>query len=886
MTATGTWKLEAQDAAPQDSGFLSGWSLSFLTVRTFGNVISGNFIGTDAAGAAALASPNGVVIDQSPANVVGGTTSGARNLISGAAGQGAGNGVLISGSLSIQNNIQGNYIGTNVAGASGIPNEHAGVQISGASSCLVGGTAAGAGNLVSGNGAWGVRADQSDHVNVMGNLVGTTASGTVAIGNGAQQSGGAAVSMVDGIANTVGGSVAAARNVISGNAGQTGLQFYDSNHVCCEGDAAFGNYIGTDISGTQALPNQTGVDLRSRGAVFGGPGPGEGNVVSGNTIIGIDVGSAAVGGVIAGNIIGLDRTGSSPLGNHAGVVLDGTSITIGGSSAGSANTIAGNLDVGIAVETSCSSDADQPVSTDTPKAIPDLATITSSIVEPVDGLISDFDVRLNLTHTYDSDLILTLIGPDGTRVVLSNRHGGSGDNYTNTVFEAQYGTPIGAGTPPFTGTFLPDEPLPVFLGESTQGTWTLEISDVAGGDVGTLWSWSLVFSTNDPTDETIIGNFIGTNAAGASGLGNMTSGIEVGSACGLQIGGMSSGEGNVISGNGGHGLRLIPLAPTPSIAIQGNLIGVKPDGVTPLGNGGSGVFAAGAIGTIGGPIAAAGNVVAYNAGPGVSIGDTNNAKQASIRANSIHHNGGLGIDLRLDGVSLNDTYDGDGGANLLQNFPVVTSVAPFFSGTQISGTLSSALNAKFMIDVYASVQGDPSGYGEGQTWLGNVQTVTDGTGSATWSLLSPAAGLHFVTATATDFVGNTSEFSGALSSPMEASSPQDMKVVPNGGSSLKLTYTPACGATNHVVYWGLAGPTSIGTGGPVWIDSACALGTSGTAVFDPGTPPAGKYFYFVIVGDNAFQEGSYGKESSGVERPEAVRIGACDLPQILPQTCQ
>jgi len=333
-------------------------------------------------------------------------------------------------------------------------------------------------------------------------------------------------------------------------------------------------------------------------------------------------------------------------------------------------------------------------------------------------------------------------------------------------------------------------------------------------------------------------------------------------------------------------MRISSSSPLATVAIQGNLIGVKPDGITPLGNGRAGISTLGMIGTIGGAIVPAGNAIAYNAGAGVSVSAINWPRQAAIRLNSIHDNGGLGIDLDSNGVTPNDPNDDDGGANLLQNFPVVTSVAPFFTGTLVSGTLSSSPNSKFLIDLYSNPQGDPSGYGEGRTWMGSSQIVTDGMGNATWSIFAQVTGASFVTATATDFVGNTSEFSGAFSAPMEASPAGDVRVVPNGGSSLKMTYTPACGATNHVIYWGVAGPKFIGSGGLVWIDSACAVGTSGTAIFDPGTPPVGKAFYFVIVGNNSVQEGSYGKSSAGVERPDAVRIGACDHPQILPQTCQ
>ena len=101
------------------------------------------------------------------------------------------------------------------------------------------------------------------------------------------------------------------------------------------------------------------------------------------------------------------------------------------------------------------------------------------------------------------------------------------------------------------------------------------------------------------------------------------------------------------------------------------------------------------------------------------------------------------------------------------------------------------------------------------------------------------------------------------------------------GTSVHLAYTPACGATGHVVYRG----TSPIAGALAWSASHCGYDTSGQLNFDPGTPPPGSFFYFVVVGRNATAEGSYGKNSGGIEEPEAVGIGACDLPQNVNGSC-
>ena len=135
-------------------------------------------------------------------------------------------------------------------------------------------------------------------------------------------------------------------------------------------------------------------------------------------------------------------------------------------------------------------------STDVPKVIADLQTVTSSVVVADTTTVSDVNVKnIGITHTFDGDLILTLISPVGTRVRLINRLGSSGDNFTNTVFDDEAATPIASGTPPYTGSFIPDQPLSAIDGQPANGTWKLEVQDAANVDTGTLNSWTLELTT-------------------------------------------------------------------------------------------------------------------------------------------------------------------------------------------------------------------------------------------------------------------------------------------------------------------------------------------------------------------------------------------------------
>lgn len=117
---------------------------------------------------------------------------------------------------------------------------------------------------------------------------------------------------------------------------------------------------------------------------------------------------------------------------------------------------------------------------------------TSSSIGVTDSRqVLDANVKINLTHQYDSDLVMTLIAPNGRSVVLANRRGFNGQDFTNTLFDDDVATPIAAGVAPFSGSFKPDQPLSTFDGYSALGTWTLVVTDAAGGNVGELIAWEL-----------------------------------------------------------------------------------------------------------------------------------------------------------------------------------------------------------------------------------------------------------------------------------------------------------------------------------------------------------------------------------------------------------
>lgn len=311
-----------------------------------GNLIVGNLIGTDAAGMNAIGNGNnGIRIrDNAAGNTVGGTTPAERNVISG----NSNDGVQIVSTAGANNIVLGNYIGTDVTGTAALANGGDGVEIQ-RSAATVGGTAAGAGNLISGNAGNGIliTGEAADGNLVQGNYIGTDLNGTAAVGNTLS---GVRIELgADN--NTIGGTAVEARNVISGN-GREAVLIMNAGTT---GNVVAGNYLGVraDLSGVLGNAEE-GVQILSgaSGNTIGGTAAGAGNVIGGNLLRGIEIDGSSNNQVF-GNFIGTDSTGTLDFGNLglAGVVLrnGATGNLIGGVNAGEANTIAFNAGDGVFV---------------------------------------------------------------------------------------------------------------------------------------------------------------------------------------------------------------------------------------------------------------------------------------------------------------------------------------------------------------------------------------------------------------------------------------------------------------------------------------------------------------------------------------------------------
>ncbi len=352
----------------------AGDGIEISGTGTTGNSIFGNGIGTDPTGTLALPNSAGVKIDSGASkNLLGTNGDGSadaqeRNVISG----NNGDGIEISGSGTTGNVVAGNYIGTDYTGTLAIANSIGVLLDTGTPRTRIGTNGDGVGdaaegNLISGNTSDGLAiANPGTNSNVVaGNLIGTNAAGTAAVpnstlgtANGLLIANQAAFNRIgtngDGVSDDL------ERNVISGNLGFAGLIIQDSNN-----NIVAGNYIGTDKTGTVALPNPDGgieIKAGSLGNLIGTKGDGshddaERNVVSANGLRGIEIdGSGTSLNVVAGNYVGPDKTGAIALGNQpTGILIAtaaqtnviGVSTLFGAENADQGNLISGNTTDGV-----------------------------------------------------------------------------------------------------------------------------------------------------------------------------------------------------------------------------------------------------------------------------------------------------------------------------------------------------------------------------------------------------------------------------------------------------------------------------------------------------------------------------------------------------------
>ncbi len=555
---------------------------------------------------------------------------------------------------------------------------------------------------------------------IRGCYIGTNMAGSADLGNG-----GDGVQISSSGANLVGRIDAGQRiNVISGN-DSFGVRVLGSGS---DSNTIAGNRIGTNASGTVAVPNGgSGVSINSgNGNTVGSSIPAD-TLISGNDGDGVTFTGTSAGAAVTNCWIGLNAAGTAALPNTGhGVEVAGSN----DNTVGPGDVISGNAMNGVLIITGSSGN-----------------TVTGNFVGT---------------------------NPAGTAAVANLLNG--------VIVSGSSGNTVG--------------PINLISGNGTNG----------------------VRLRSGAADNVVKGNFIGVNAAVSGAVPNVD-GIQINDgATGNTVGGAAA-DRNVISGNTDNGVLLVD-ATTQNNVVSGNFVGTNATASAPIANGGNGVDIQGAVGTvIGGTAAGTKNILAFNGGRGVFVeSGTGNA----ILGNTIVFNAGLGIDLAPLGVTPNDVGDPDVGANLLQNYPVLGPVLLDAGSTQIQGTLNSLPNLSFRLEFFGSPVCDVSGFGPGQRPMGAAGRMTDAGGTVAFIAILPSAALGpWITATATDPSGNTSEFSACVPVP----GPTVTAIGPTSG--------PASGGTPVVI-----SGTNFQTGATVKIGGASGtlINVVGGAEVDASTP--------------------------------------------------
>jgi parallel beta-helix repeat protein len=593
-------------------------------------------------------------------------------------------------------------------------------------------------------------------------------------------------------------------NVISGN-GQNGV-----NLIGAHDNQIAMNYIGTDVTGMIDLGNlRNGIQLTSASArnLIGGEATGgndptnaifvrppQGNLISGNNQNGVLLTGRATQNQLSGNFIGTDETGSAALGN----TLDGVAIV--GASDNSLigctlledpfvfyNVLSGNGGNGLRVDDSndttiqanffgIGADNDTAVGNGLNGVVIEGTSTRTTMGGPIplgnvvaantqNGIVvrekasyfttyntfaglAAFSLNPNLGNGQDG-MLITSTGSNiliRTNVITSN--GDDGIEISGAARGVRVaGNIIGLNT---------DGMLPMGNVDNGVEVGGTAYNILVGGPQPTF---NIIpqntISANGNNGVAIVGKahhvtvsngYIGTDVTGKVALGNTNAGVLIGTGTySNTIGSPDPDLPTVISGNLGNG---IDLQGTRLNTIEGTLIGTDVDGLA-LGNGANGIrINSSNDNVIGRSPAKAGqspasfaNIIANNDDNGVSI---ESGARNAIFGNSIFSNDLLGIDLAT-------------GANANQAAPVLTSAVAKPLGMQVKGILNSKPKSTFIIQFFANDPSDP----QGRIAIGSLAVKTNAAGLASYTFLGalPPAGFGSITATATDSLGNTSEFS-------------------------------------------------------------------------------------------------------------------------------
>ena len=732
------------------------------TIPVTNNVVAGNYIGVDITGATALPNQSGILLSGlSENNIIGGNIPAARNIISGNTQFG----IRFTGINSKENLVTGNYIGTDPDGSAPIPNNTGVYFQTGSNNNTIGGTAPSEGNLISGNSQGIVFNGASDN-EIIGNFIGTDNNGTGALGNSL------GISISNGSTNNIiGGADPARKNIISGNS-SVGISI---SQASTQNNQILGNYIGIDAAGTESLPNgSNGIQISGVSNTI------RNNVISANSGTGISVLVGGDDNIITGNYIGTNADGNAAMPNAVtGIWIRGSGNTVGGASESERNIVSGNNQGGIRLFNFGTQVSDNVI---TGNFIGIAADGTSPLANIGSGILID---------TGSDNIIGGNLSGAGNVISGNSQHGIHLLNAASTGNRIE-GNLIGTD---FNGqTAVGNNNSGINMTSSN----TIVKNNVISGNSLSGPTAGIDISGATAINNIITGNRIGTNSAGDAPLGNTGSGIRIRSPQNV-VGGSEVDDYNIISGNSQAGIFLFGNDANEN-SILGNYIGTNNAGLQTIGNGTHGIAIAGnANNQIGNGTSEGSNVIAYNNSDGIRI-EVFGAQPTtgnSILQNSIHSNGLLGIDLGGNGITQNDANDSDTGPNNLQNFPEVSSATydDLTNSLLITFMVPSApSNSAYpIIAEFFATNPDER---QGKVFLGAGEfTEADFSNGFKELSLTIAEGIELaagdqITGTATDNGGNTSEFGALVTVEEPLSAPDAVVLVSPEDESTDVSISP------------------------------------------------------------------------------------------------
>jgi hypothetical protein len=585
------------------------------------NTITGNYIGTGRLGVEDLGNGFAGIRVNGSNNTIGGDLTSHANVI----GNNANNGIVVSGEYNV---ISGNYIGTGLLGVELLGNDFNGIRVEGSNN-TIGGDLTSQSNVIGNNSGNGILVVNTSDATIQGNKIGVNAAGNAAIANA-----GYGIQIYASSNTAIGGVAANEGNLISGNA-LAGIVISEEGSF---DNRIEGNYIGTNAIGNAAIGNGREGIWIADGAVstaIGGSSAEAGNLISGNGLDGVHLnGAKTVGNVVVGNLIGSSVDGYSAVGNgRDGIrIFDSSNNQIGGVNRADRNIISGNAASGIAIYSN--------------KA-------TSNTVEG-NYIGTDLNAFGALANGADGILIAS----------------GASNN---------------------------------IIGGSSAGSGNVISGNLAAG---------VHITNSSSTGNSIVGNFIGTNANAFGALGNGSHGVFIESAKNNTVGGALAAERNIISGNGGDGIAI--SGSSSGNVVKGNFIGTDFNGTALLSNAGSGVRLDAENNTVGGSTSGEGNIISGNMLDGVVITEDDNRVRGNFIGTDVNGTGilanglsGSGVGVRIEGGATGNIIGGqslamDGNlisANTDQGILIDgvgtsgNSVLGNKVGTDISGVLSLANGA-------------------------------------------------------------------------------------------------------------------------------------------------------------------------------------------------